>query len=74
MQCLNVKAHFVQHCNARILPITQPYPHSLLHVLLLQVPPEKQRFWKWAARQNNTYRPAQVLRLEPGEDPPISVS
>lgn len=24
------------------------------------VPPERQRFWKWAGRQNATYRPAQV--------------
>lgn len=39
----------------------------------LGVPPEKQRYWKWSARQNETYRPAQPLVLE-SEDQPISVS
>lgn len=37
------------------------------------VPADKQRFWRWSMRQNGTYRPSQVLRLE-SEDQPISVS
>ena len=37
------------------------------------VPLERQRFWRWAQRQNATYRPAQVLVLD-SEDQPISVS
>jgi hypothetical protein len=38
----------------------------------LRVPPEQQRFWRWAARQNSTYRPAAPLVLE-SEDQAISV-
>jgi hypothetical protein len=38
----------------------------------LGVPPDQQRFWKWAGRQNATYRPVAPLVLE-SEDQPISV-
>jgi len=51
-------------------------PFSELRRLVAEemgVPPEKQRFWRWAQRQNGTYRPAHVLKLE-SEDQPISVS
>lgn len=51
-------------------------PFSELRRLVAEemgVPLERQRFWKWAQRQNSTYRPAQVLRLD-SEDQPISVS
>jgi hypothetical protein len=51
-------------------------PFSELQRLVAEemgVPLPAQRYWKWAARQNSTYRPAQVLKLE-SEDQPISVS
>ena len=51
-------------------------PFSELRRLVAEqmgVPLAAQRFWKWLPRQNQTYRPAQVNKLE-SEDQPISVS
>lgn len=50
-------------------------PFSELRQLVAKemgVPAELQRFWKWAKRQNGTYRPALPLVVE-SEDQPISV-
>lgn len=35
---LSAKAHFIKHCNVRILPITQPYPNSHPHLLVAGAP------------------------------------
>ncbi len=50
-------------------------PFSELRQLVTKdmgVPAELQRFWKWAKRQNGTYRPALPLVVE-SEDQPILV-
>ncbi|KAI7840976.1 hypothetical protein COHA_005205 [Chlorella ohadii] len=65
----------VDHDKVKTFKMSRKAPFSELQKRVhdeMGVPPEKQRFWKWAGRQNSTYRPAQVLHLEPGEDPPIS--
>ncbi|KAL4423841.1 hypothetical protein ABPG75_001142 [Micractinium tetrahymenae] len=70
-------AHFfdlVDHDQVRTFKMARKAPFSELRRLVAEemgVPPEKQRFWRWAQRQNSTYRPAQVLKLE-SEDQPIS--
>lgn len=64
----------VDHEKVKTFKMSRKAPFSELRQLVAKemgVPAELQRFWKWAKRQNGTYRPALPLVVE-SEDQPIS--